>query len=181
MARRDRSYSPEYSNKRVRSSHRSPRSPSPTRRNPRPSNRSRYDDDRDRSRDRDRGGDRDRKDRYKDDRHRDDKRKDPSHRDTERRRSTSRDRRRSPSRERRRDLSPAPRPSNAEPVSTPPPEDPKVKARREKLEAWKKQRDGQKALGAAKAKAMALAGKKAPGTLDCFTYLLFMISHHLIL
>ena len=60
MGRRDRSYSPEPSNKRVRPSHRSsPRSPSPTRRN-RPNDRSRYDDRRDRDRDRERDRDRDR-------------------------------------------------------------------------------------------------------------------------
>lgn len=45
---------------------------------------------------------------------------------------------------------------------TPPPEDEKVRARRAKLEEWRKERDAKKALGEAKAKAMALAGKSAP-------------------
>lgn len=48
-------------------------------------------------------------------------------------------------------------------VATPPvPEDPKIKAKRERLEAWKKEREAKKALDEAKAKAMALAGKSAP-------------------
>jgi ATP-dependent RNA helicase DDX46/PRP5 len=37
-----------------------------------------------------------------------------------------------------------------------------LKAKRAKLEAWKKDRDAKKALDEAKAKAMALAGKSAP-------------------
>lgn len=39
-----------------------------------------------------------------------------------------------------------------------------MKAKRAKLEAWKKEREAKKALDEAKAKAMALAGKSAPGT-----------------
>ncbi|KAF8914053.1 P-loop containing nucleoside triphosphate hydrolase protein [Gymnopilus junonius] len=147
MARRDRSFSPDSSNKRVRQSHRSPRSPSPTRRSTqRPNPRSRYDDERDWDRHRDR-------DRYRDDRYRDDRRRD-SHRD-DRRRSRSR------SRERRPPTPPRPVPPK-EPVQTPPPEDDKLKAKRAKLEAWKKEREAKKALDEAKAKAMALAGKSAP-------------------
>ena len=42
------------------------------------------------------------------------------------------------------------------------PEDPKIKAKRERLEAWKKEREAKKALDEAKAKAMALAGKSVP-------------------
>jgi ATP-dependent RNA helicase DDX46/PRP5 len=38
-----------------------------------------------------------------------------------------------------------------------------MKAKRAKLEAWKKEREAKKALDEAKAKAMALAGKVAPG------------------
>jgi hypothetical protein len=172
MARRDRSYSPDSSNKRVRPSHRSPRSPSPTRRSQRPDNRDR---DRDWDRDRrDRDKDRDR-DRYRDDRHRDDRRRD-SYKDSGRD-----DRRRSRSRERRdRDRRPAspnhpvthpvdkvengtarasPTPGSG--AATPGPEDEKLKAKRAKLEAWKKEREAKKALDSAKAKAMALAGKSA--------------------
>ena len=149
MARRDRSFSPEPSNKRVRS-YRSTRSPSPTRRSTQKAHpRSRYEDEKDRDRNRDRDRDRDR---HRDDRYRDDRRRD-SYRD-ERRRSRSRGRRpASPSR---------PLPPN-EPVQTPPPEDEKLKAKRAKLEAWKKERDAKKALDEAKAKAMALAGKSVPG------------------
>ncbi|KAF9534173.1 P-loop containing nucleoside triphosphate hydrolase protein [Crepidotus variabilis] len=167
MARRDRSYSPDSSNKRVRPSHRSTRSPSPTRRSSTQRNgRSRHDDDWDKGRDndryreRDRDGHRDRdtyrdRDRYRDDRYRDDRRRD------DRRRSRSR------SRERR---APSPPPRPAQPPAehkatpTPPPEDEKMKAKRAKLEAWKKEREAKKALdeAKAKAKAMALAGKAAP-------------------
>ncbi|KAF8803654.1 P-loop containing nucleoside triphosphate hydrolase protein [Phlegmacium glaucopus] len=147
MARRDRSFSPDSSNKRVRQSYRSPRSPSPTRRSTQRANpRSRYEDERDRDRYRDRDRDRHRDDRYRDDRRRD------SHRD-ERRRSRSRDRRPA--------TPPRPLPTN-EPVQTPPPEDEKLKAKRAKLEAWKKEREAKKALDEAKAKAMALAGKSVP-------------------
>ncbi|KAG1863409.1 P-loop containing nucleoside triphosphate hydrolase protein [Suillus tomentosus] len=167
MVRRDRSYSPDTSNKRVRPSHRSPRSPSPTRRNTqRPSRR--YDDERDnrerdrpRDRDRERDKDRYRDDRYRDDRHRDDRRRD-SYRDDrrdDRRRSRSTDRK---DRERR-PLSPPPKPQAAVGATqTPPPEDEKLKAKRAKLEAWKKDREAKKALDEAKVKAMALAGKSAP-------------------
>ncbi|KAF5393957.1 hypothetical protein D9757_000148 [Collybiopsis confluens] len=163
MVRRDRSYSPDSSNKRVRHSHRSsPRSPSPTRRSSQRSNRNKHDDDwdRDRERARDRERDRDR-DRYREDRYRDrdDRRRD--HRD---------DRRRSPSRERDRRQTPPQKESASEPTtpsksSTPAPtvEDEAKKTRRARLETWKKQREAQKALGEAKAKAMALAGKSAPG------------------
>lgn len=148
MARRDRSFSPEASNKRVRPSHRSPRSPSPTRRNvQRTSNRSRYEEDRERERDRPR-------ERFREDRHRDDRRRD-NYRDDRRD-----DRRRSRSRERR---PPTPPRAQLEPVQTPPPEDDKLKAKRAKLEAWKKEREAKKALDEAKAKAMALAGKSVPG------------------
>lgn len=196
MARRDRSYSPDSPNKRVRPSHRSsPRSPSPTRRNaPRPT-RSRYDDDRDRDgyrdrdrdreRDRDRDKDRDRdrdrererekdrdrdrdghrdRDRYRDDRHRDDRRRD--YRDDRRD-----DRRRSRSRDRGHHNRPSSPPRSQPPSqpdsknSTPPVEDDKLKAKRARLEAWKKERGTKKALDEAKVKAMALAGKMAPGEL----------------
>ncbi|KAJ4472349.1 P-loop containing nucleoside triphosphate hydrolase protein [Lentinula aciculospora] len=47
-------------------------------------------------------------------------------------------------------------------TATPPAEDEAIRAKRARLEAWKKQREAQKALGEAKAKAMALAGKSAP-------------------
>lgn len=43
-----------------------------------------------------------------------------------------------------------------------------MKARREKIDAWKKEREAKKALDEAKAKAMALAGKTAPGTYPIF-------------
>ncbi|KAJ3573344.1 hypothetical protein NP233_g2495 [Leucocoprinus birnbaumii] len=163
MPRRERSYTPDSSNKRVRPSHRSsPRSPSPTRRNaPRPSNRSRYDDERERDRDRDRERDRYRerdrdrdRDRYRDDRYRDERRREPYRDDRrdDRRRSRERERQPSPSR-------PPPQESAA---PTPPPEDEKIGARRAKLEAWKKEREAKKALDEAKLKAMALAGKAAP-------------------
>ncbi|KAJ7937176.1 P-loop containing nucleoside triphosphate hydrolase protein [Mycena leptocephala] len=159
MARRERSISPDTSNKRVRPSHRSPRSPSPTRRSTQrpPANRDRYRDD-DRSRDRDR-------DRYREDRYRDDRRRD-SYRDDrrdDRRRSRSRERR-SRSRERRAAQPPTPPRPAPESVPTPPPEDEKIRARKEKLEAWKKEREAKKALDEAKAKAMALAGKSASGS-----------------
>ncbi|KAH0840058.1 P-loop containing nucleoside triphosphate hydrolase protein [Lanmaoa asiatica] len=54
--------------------------------------------------------------------------------------------------------------STSEATLTPPPapEDEKLKAKRAKLEAWKKEREAKKALDEAKAKAMALAGKSAP-------------------
>jgi ATP-dependent RNA helicase DDX46/PRP5 len=42
------------------------------------------------------------------------------------------------------------------------PEDEKAR-KKAKLEAWKKEREAKKALDEAKAKAMALAGKSAPG------------------
>ncbi|KAF7355207.1 P-loop containing nucleoside triphosphate hydrolase protein [Mycena sanguinolenta] len=158
MARRDRSISPDTSNKRVRPSHRSPRSPSPTRRSTQrpPANRDRYRDD-DRPRDRDRY----REDRYRDDRRRDSYRDDRRD-DRDRRRSRSRDRR-SRSRERRAAQPPTPPRPAPESVPTPPPEDEKIRARKEKLEAWKKEREAKKALDEAKAKAMALAGKSAAG------------------
>ncbi|KAJ6539221.1 P-loop containing nucleoside triphosphate hydrolase protein [Mycena capillaripes] len=146
MARRDRSTSPDASNKRSRPN---PRSPSPTRRSAQrpPANRDRYRDD-DRSRDRDR-------DRYREDRYHDDRRRD-SYRDDRRD-----DRRRSRSRERRAAQPPTPPRPAPESVPTPPPEDEKIRARKEKLEAWKKEREAKKALDEAKAKAMALAGKSA--------------------
>ncbi|KIK65401.1 hypothetical protein GYMLUDRAFT_38855 [Collybiopsis luxurians FD-317 M1] len=173
MVRRDRSYSPDSSNKRVRHSHRSsPRSPSPTRRSSQRSNRNKHDDDWDRDRDRERVRDRDRererdRDRYRDDRHRD--------RDRDRDRDDRRrdDRRQSPSRERDRRQTP-PRKETASGSNTPAKSSTPVpstevdalkakqEAKRAKLEAWKKQREAQKALGEAKAKAMALAGKSAP-------------------
>ncbi|KAJ7283775.1 P-loop containing nucleoside triphosphate hydrolase protein [Mycena rebaudengoi] len=143
--------------KRVRTHRsRSPRSPSPTRRSTQrpPPNRSRYDDDRSRDKDRDR---------YREDRYRDDRRRD-SYRDDrrdDRRRSRSRDRR-SRSRERRAAQPPTPPRPATEAAPTPPPEDEKLRARKEKLEAWKKEREAKKALDEAKAKAMALAGKSAP-------------------
>ena len=57
-----------------------------------------------------------------------------------------------------------------------------MKAKRAKLEAWKKEREAKKALDEAKAKAMALAGKTAPCTFSAFFFLdgIFVISHHLI-
>lgn len=188
MARRDRSYSPDAPNKRVRP-HRSPRSPSPTRRSSQRPPRSRYDDERDRDRPRDRDRDRDRdgyrdRDRHRDDRFRDDKRRD-GYRDDRR---DDRDRRRSRSRERRdrpppslATNTPAPVPSERKADNaTPPVEDEKLKAKKAKLEAWKKEREAKKALGEAKAKAMALAGKSAPGM--CLSHPIFicMISQHLI-
>ncbi len=160
MARRDRSRSPDTPNKRVRASHRSsPRSPSPTRRTQRPP-RSRYDDDRDRDRDH-RDRDRYRDDRYRDDRRRDyDRRGDPrDDRRDDRRRSRSRDRK---DRERAPPTPPrAPPEKEAAPTASPV-EDEKLKAKRAKLEAWKKEREAKKALDEAKAKAMALAGKSVP-------------------
>jgi len=173
MGRRDRSFSPEPSNKRVRPSHRSPRSPSPTRRNTqRPSTRSRYDDDRERERERDRVRDRDRdRDRYRDDRYRDDRRRD-AHRDD--RRGERRDDRRE------RDRPSTPPTSQLDVVSTPPVEDEKLRLKRAKIEAWKKDRDAKKALDEAKAKAMALAGKSVPGELYACASQDFVISHHLI-
>ncbi|GBE79779.1 Pre-mRNA-processing ATP-dependent RNA helicase PRP5 [Sparassis crispa] len=55
----------------------------------------------------------------------------------------------------------APSEAKAEKAETPPIEDEKVKSRKVKLEAWKKEREAKKALDEAKAKAMALAGKSA--------------------
>jgi len=52
---------------------------------------------------------------------------------------------------------------------TPPQEDDKIKAKRAKLEAWKREREAKKALDEAKAKAMALAGKAAPGEFCLFS------------
>lgn len=174
MARRNRSRSrsPDVSQKRVRSSYHSPRSPSPTRRN-RPNDRSRY-DDRDR-----RDGDRRERDRYGDDKRRDSHRHERDRRDDRRDvrrddRRDDRDRRpRSRSHDRRdrdheRDRHTSPKrvedstkPSTpVQPISA---EDEKVRKRREKLEAWKKENAAKKALDEAKAKAMALAGKTAAG------------------
>ena len=51
--------------------------------------------------------------------------------------------------------------------TTPTAEDEKLRAKKERLEAWKKEREAKKALDEAKAKAMALAGKSAPGKLLC--------------
>ncbi|KAJ3540022.1 hypothetical protein NMY22_g4471 [Coprinellus aureogranulatus] len=53
-------------------------------------------------------------------------------------------------------------PTEAKATPTPPPEDEKLRAKRAKFEAWKKEREAKKALDEAKAKAMALAGKSAP-------------------
>ncbi|KAH8830732.1 P-loop containing nucleoside triphosphate hydrolase protein [Flagelloscypha sp. PMI_526] len=142
MPRRERSYSPGTPNKRVRPSHRSSRSPSPRRR-------SRY-DERDSSYRRD--------DRYGRDHDRDRYRR----RSRSRSRDRERDRKdRDRSRDRQKD---SPKPSApVKDSATPPAEDDKAKARRAKLEAWKKQqREGGKALDEAKAKAMRLAGKVAP-------------------
>jgi ATP-dependent RNA helicase DDX46/PRP5 len=47
-----------------------------------------------------------------------------------------------------------------------------MKAKKAKLEAWKKEREAKKALGEAKAKAMALAGKSVPGSLTGMTFVL---------
>jgi ATP-dependent RNA helicase DDX46/PRP5 len=54
-----------------------------------------------------------------------------------------------------------------------------MRAKRAKLEAWKKEREAKKALDEAKAKAMALAGKAAPGEFD-FRCCADTISQHLI-
>ncbi|KAL1740946.1 P-loop containing nucleoside triphosphate hydrolase protein [Schizophyllum fasciatum] len=92
------------------------------------------------------------RDRYRDDRHRDgrdDRRRDHDRRD-DRRRSRSRER----DRESERKKSPPPPPKKEAA-----PEDEKMKAKRAKLEAWKKEREAKKALDEAKAKALALAGK----------------------
>lgn len=43
-----------------------------------------------------------------------------------------------------------------------------MRAKRAKLEAWKKEREAKKALDEAKAKAMALAGRAAPGEFDSY-------------
>lgn len=168
MARRDRSYSPDAPNKRVRP-HRSSRSPSPTRRSSQRPPRSRYDDDRDRDRPRDRERDRDRdgyrdRDRHRDDRFRDDRRRDGYRDDKrdDRRRSRSRDRRDRPLPSTTTTPTPAVPEKKAD-SATPPVEDEKLRAKKAKLEAWKKEREAKKALGEAKAKAMALAGKTAPG------------------
>jgi ATP-dependent RNA helicase DDX46/PRP5 len=188
MARRDRSRSPDHANKRVRPSHRSTRSPSPTRRSQRPADR-RHDDrdkDRDRARDRERERDRDRdrdRDRERDNgRHRDDRHRDERRRD-DRRRSRSRDRKdhrerdrpRSPSRDHtpavvkpqtKEEISTAPAPATATATTSasasPAPEDEKLKARRAKLAAWKQQKDGKKALDDAKARSALLAAGKVP-------------------
>ena len=56
-----------------------------------------------------------------------------------------------------------------------------MRAKRERLEAWKKERDAKKALDEAKVKAMALAGKTAPGESILVAALHYQISHHLIL
>ena len=53
-------------------------------------------------------------------------------------------------------------PAQPEGIQTPP-GDEKLKSKRAKLEAWKKEREAKKALDEAKAKAMALAGKSVPG------------------
>ena len=52
-----------------------------------------------------------------------------------------------------------------------------MKAKRAKLEAWKKEREAKKALGEAKAKAMALAGKSAPGAFPSFYLNYFRATH----
>lgn len=165
MPRDKRSHSPEDHgyHKRSKQSHRSSRSPSPTWRT-----RNSKSDFRDKDRE-------PRRDDW-DTRRKDDKRRSHSR---ERRRSRSRDRRRSRSRDRDRDRDrdrrdrdrdsratpPRSRLADAEkPQGTTPPsvEDPKIVARRERLEAWKKEREAKKALDEAKAKAMALAGKSIP-------------------
>lgn len=55
--------------------------------------------------------------------------------------------------------------SEVKATPTPPPEDEKLRAKRAKYEAWKKEREAKKALdeAKAKAKAMALAGKSVAG------------------
>lgn len=167
MARRDRSRSPDSTNKRVRPSYRSSRSPSPTRRSQRPQDR-RHDDrdrDRDRARDKDRDRERDRDKDRRDERYRDERRRDERRRS----RSRSRDRRdhrdrrsRSRSRDRKAPI-PAATPLESHDNSasaSPAPEDDKIKARRAKLAAWKQQQKGdKKALDDAKARVMLLAGK----------------------
>jgi ATP-dependent RNA helicase DDX46/PRP5 len=196
MARRDRSHSPESANKRVRPSHRSPRSPSPTRRSQRPSDRDR---ERDRERDRDRARDKDREhDRRSDRRDRDrDRPRDRDH-DDRRRRSRSRDRRdRDRDRERggrdgrdRRSASPPqvkalPKVENGagtpdSKAASPAPEDDKIKARKAKLEAWKKAQ-AKTTVDDAKARSMALAGKSfTSGTSLLSSLPSKPTSHHLI-
>jgi ATP-dependent RNA helicase DDX46/PRP5 len=152
MPRRDRSRSPDSPYKKVRQSAHS-RSPSPTRRY---HQRSRHDDDRDRDRERDRDRDRDRRghDRRDRDRDRDHDRRD---RDKDRHRRDDRRRSRSAERERPRENGAVATPPSK--TATPPVEDEKMRAKRERLEAWKRDR-GKKSLGDAKAKAMALAGKQ---------------------
>lgn len=174
MPRDKRTHSPEPQhgyNKRSKQSHRSSRSPSPTWR-PRNSRADYRDRDRD-SRDSRRE---DWDSRRKDDRRRSrsrDRRRSPS-RERDRRRSRSRDRdrdRRDGDRDRRAPTPPRARPVEAEkPATDTPPaaEDPKKKARREALEAWKKEQAARKALDEAKAKAMALAGKAPPPAGECF-------------
>lgn len=131
-----------------------------------------HDRDRDRDYARDRDRDRDR-DRYRDSR---------DYRDRDRDRDRDRGRRRTPSRERERRRSrsrdkdrPAERPpppaGNGTPAAqdkpaagTPAPvEDEKQRLKRERLEAWKKEREAKKALDEAKAKALALASKSGAG------------------
>ncbi len=136
-----------------------------------------------------------------DDRRRDKRDHDRDGRDYDRRRrSRSRDRR---DRDRERDRSPPPRsgslkgdaanPSGSAAIaenggsgSNTPKADPeldeKMRAKRERLEAWKRDRDAKKALSEAKAKALALAaGKGAPaGELSSF-YFEPLIPNHLIL
>ncbi|KIY73731.1 P-loop containing nucleoside triphosphate hydrolase protein [Cylindrobasidium torrendii FP15055 ss-10] len=149
MARRDRSRSPDSSNKRVRPSHRSPRSPSPTGRYP--------DKDRDRkdnnswdARDLDRARARDRE-RRREEQAREERKREEIRRERARIEREKEDRRREEERSRAASAS-----------GTPQPEDDKKKARLDKLAAWRKTRDAAKALDTAKAKAFALAGRAPP-------------------
>ena len=179
--RRSRSRSPESSRKRSKPNVSYQRDESPTRRHRQGQPASAGDSYRRDSRD---YRDRDHRD-YRDRDHRDHRDRDRDYR----RRSRSRDyddrRRRSRSHDRDRPASsstpaalptPAPgTPGSSTPqhttapgaAATPPVEDEKQRLKRERLEAWKKQREAAKALDEAKAKALALAGKSgAAGACD---------------
>jgi hypothetical protein len=160
MPRRSRSPSPDLSHKR-----RKPYSANPSRDYPSPTRhqhhqpRSDFDDRRRDKRDYDRDG-----------------------RDYDRRRrSRSRDRR---DRDRDRDRSPPPRSGSlkGDTANADPELDEKMRAKRERLEAWKRDRDAKKALSEAKAKALALAaGKGAPAGEPSLFYFEPLIPNHLIL
>lgn len=156
MPRHSRSPSPDAASKRRKPYTSSRDSPEPTRRH---QGGGRWDDrDRDRERDRDR-------DRYDDRRHDRDRERDRDRvprRDGYRERDDRRrSRSRSPRREKERERDG--RPTNGA-TATPPPatpvEDEKIRAKRERLEAWKREREAKKNLETSKAKAMAMAAAK---------------------